>query len=61
MNEFRVAVGNRSPLEEIVLVPDGKGKYEISVDGTLVYSKLQTGKHIGDGDVIGLIRAHLQR
>jgi len=30
--------------------------YEISVDGKLVYSKLQTGKHISDADAIRLIR-----
>lgn len=43
-------------VEEIVLVPSGKGSYEISVDEQLVYSKLATGKHISDGDVVELVR-----
>ena len=43
-------------VEEITLVPAGKGSYEISVDGKLVYSKLATGKHIADEDAIELVR-----
>ncbi len=56
MNEFRGPIGSASDLEEIVLVPAGKGMYEISVDGRLVYSKVATGNHISDADAIKLIR-----
>ena len=57
MEEFRPPIGRDHPISEIVLVPAGKGMYEISVDGKLVYSKLKTGKHIADADAIKLIRA----
>jgi selT/selW/selH-like putative selenoprotein len=56
VNEFRPTIGRAHPVEEITLVPAGKGAYEISVNGKLVYSKLQTGKHINDADAIKLIR-----
>ena len=44
-----------SSLEEVVLIPSSGGRYEIRVDGKLVYSKKETGRHISDRDAIGLI------
>jgi selT/selW/selH-like putative selenoprotein len=49
-------MGTPHPIQEINLVPGGKGMYEISVDGNLIYSKLQTGKHITDEAAISLIK-----
>ena len=38
-------------------IPGDGGIFDVVVDGTLVYSKHQTGRHIRDNDeVIGLIR-----
>jgi selT/selW/selH-like putative selenoprotein len=56
VSEFRPTISAPHPVEEIVLVPASKGMYEITVDGKLVYSKLATGKHIADVDVIALIK-----
>jgi selT/selW/selH-like putative selenoprotein len=53
--EYRPPIGTPHPIEELTLVPAGKGAYEISVDGRLVYSKLQTGKHISDAEAIKLV------
>jgi predicted Rdx family selenoprotein len=53
---FRGPVGAKSALREIVLIPSGNGRYEIEVDGELVYSKAATGRHIDPEDVIRLIR-----
>lgn len=42
-------------IESLVLIPSDGGKFEVSVNGTLVYSKLQTHRHAEPGEVIGLI------
>jgi selenoprotein W-related protein len=39
----------------MTLVPSNGGRYEISVNGQLIYSKLQTGRHPEPGEVNGLI------
>jgi selenoprotein W-related protein len=43
-------------IESITLVPSQGGRYEISVNGQLIYSKLQTGRHANPGEVIGLVQ-----
>ena len=48
-------------LKSVALVPSDGGRFEVTVDGTLVYSKLETGRHAESGEVIKLVRAHLGR
>jgi len=43
-------------VEEWQLVPSDGGRFEITVDGDLVYSKLETGKFPDEDQVIGLIK-----
>ncbi len=43
-------------IEEITLVPSDGGKFEITVNNTLVYSKLKTGRHAEAGEVLALVR-----
>jgi selenoprotein W-related protein len=43
-------------IEYIKLIPGDSGRYEIAVNGRLVYSKLQTGRHIEPAEVLELIR-----
>ena len=42
-------------ISEITMVPSDEGKFEVSVDGKLVYSKLQTGRHAEPGEVGRLV------
>jgi selenoprotein W-related protein len=42
-------------IEGITLIPSDGGKFEVSVNGELVYSKLQTKRHAETGEVLGLI------
>lgn len=55
VERFKSPVGAQSRLEEIVLLPSGGGRYEIEVDGNLVYSKAATGKHIANADALDLV------
>ena len=43
-------------IESITLVPSDGGRYEVTINDTLVYSKLHTGRHAETGEVAGLIR-----
>jgi selenoprotein W-related protein len=46
-------------VEEWQLVPSDGGRFEISVDGELIYSKLETGSFPDEDQVIGLIRKRI--
>ena len=40
------------------LIPASAGMFEVSVDGTVVFSKKQLGRHANPGEVVDLIRAN---
>jgi selenoprotein W-related protein len=42
-------------IETLTLVPSDGGKFEVSVNGKLIYSKLQTQRHAEPGEVVGLV------
>jgi selenoprotein W-related protein len=41
------------------LIPSGGGRFEVTVDGELVYSKLQTGRHTNSNELRGLLKKKL--
>jgi len=41
------------------LIPSGGGRFEVTVDGELVYSKLKTGRHTDSGELRGLLKKKL--
>ena len=43
-------------VEEIKLVPSDDGKFEVTVNGQLLYSKLKTHRHAEPGEVLSLVR-----
>ena len=43
-------------IERITLVPSKDGVFEVQVDGRLVYSKKQTGRHARDGEIVSKVR-----
>jgi selenoprotein W-related protein len=48
-------------IRSVTLVPSDGGRFEVKVNGALLYSKLQTGRHAEPGEVMNLLRAHLGR
>jgi selenoprotein W-related protein len=46
-------------IESITLVPADGGRFEFSINGDLVYSKLETHRHAEPGEIAGLVRKHL--
>jgi selenoprotein W-related protein len=47
-------------IETVTLVPSDSGKFEISVNDRLIYSKLQTHRHAEPGEVVGLVQKLLE-
>lgn len=48
MNEYE------DHINELTLIPSDGGRFEVSVDGELIYSKLGKGRHPEEGEVLGL-------
>jgi selenoprotein W-related protein len=46
---------------EIALVPSSGGVFEVTLDGTTVFSKKQTGRHAAPGEVVGIISERMGR
>jgi selenoprotein W-related protein len=42
-------------VESVALIPSDGGRFEVSVDGKLIYSKLQTKRHAEAGEIVGLV------
>jgi selenoprotein W-related protein len=42
-------------IESLTLVPSDEGRFEVSANGKLVYSKLQTKRHAEAGEILGLV------
>jgi selenoprotein W-related protein len=48
-------------IETVTLIPSDGGKFEIEVNGDLLYSKLKTKRHAESGEVAQLIKESLER
>lgn len=42
-------------IESVALIPSDEGRFEVSVNGQLIYSKLQTKRHAEAGEIVNLI------
>jgi selenoprotein W-related protein len=47
------------PVEELRLIPSSGGRFEVTIDGELVYSKAATGQHTTNERIVALIRERL--
>jgi selenoprotein W-related protein len=43
-------------IEEIKLIPSDGGKFEVTVNEQLLYSKSSTHRHAEPGEILGLVR-----
>ena len=42
----------KGKIQEVTLIPDSGGKFEVTANDQLVYSKLQTGRHAEPAEVL---------
>jgi selenoprotein W-related protein len=47
-------------IESFTLIPSDGGSFEVSLNDELIYSKLQTYRHVNPGEVADLVRKILQ-
>jgi selenoprotein W-related protein len=43
-------------VETIELIPSSHGRFEVSLDGELIFSKKALGRHAAPGEIVGLVR-----
>lgn len=60
MNEILSDKDIEFKIDSFALVPSDAGRFEFSVDGNLLYSKKQLGRHAEPGEVIGILRDHIK-
>jgi selenoprotein W-related protein len=46
-------------LASVELLPSSKGRFEVSLDGDLIFSKATLGRHAEPGEVAGLLRGRI--
>jgi len=56
---FKPVLGKEHPIEQIILIPSGSGRYEVTIDDELVYSKAATGEHTTNESIIQKARVRL--
>lgn len=47
-------------VSDIELIESAGGAFEISVDGELIYSKLETGRHADPPEILGLFKEYIE-
>jgi selenoprotein W-related protein len=47
-------------IQAFTLVPSSGGRFELSINRQLIYSKLETHRHAEPGEVAGLVRKYLK-
>ena len=60
VNTFKPIVGGRHPIESVQLIPSNNGRFEVTLDDQLVYSKAATGKHTTNEYIVDQVRAKLR-
>lgn len=43
-------------IESVALIPSDGGRFEVSVNGNLIYSKVQTKRHAEAGEIVNMIQ-----
>jgi selenoprotein W-related protein len=47
-------------IESVALIPSDGGRFEVSVNGQLIFSKLQSKRHAEAGEIINLIHKMIE-
>jgi selenoprotein W-related protein len=47
-------------IDSFTLIPSDGGRFEVTIDSQLIYSKLKTNRHIQPGEGVNLMNKYLQ-
>lgn len=48
-------------LQRFTLIPSDGGALEVKIDGEMIYSKLQEGRHAEPGEIENLVARHIKK
>jgi selenoprotein W-related protein len=57
LNELLGDEGLEAQIESLILIPASGGKFEITVNGELIFSKKALGRHAEPGEIYELVKA----
>lgn len=61
LNSAAVLLENFEPeIDSITLIPSDGGRFEITVNGNLIYSRLETRRHIEAPELTGLVKKYME-
>jgi selenoprotein W-related protein len=46
-------------IQTLDLLPSSKGRFEVTLDGKLIFSKANLGRHAQPGEIAGIVRGHI--
>jgi selenoprotein W-related protein len=46
-------------LATVELLPSSKGRFEVTLDGQLIFSKASLGRHAKPGEIVGIVRQRI--
>ena len=46
-------------IKEVTLIPSDGGRFEVVINGDLVYSKIENGRHMDEGQMAEVVGAYL--
>jgi selenoprotein W-related protein len=49
-----------SQIDSLTIVPSEGGRFEVTVNDKLLFSKLQLGRHANSGEVLGVVKKYLK-
>ena len=58
-NELMQDKAIEEKIKSLEIIPSSGGRFEVTVNGELIYSKMATGRHAEPGEVRKLIKAKL--
>jgi selenoprotein W-related protein len=59
IHDLKPPVKGPHPVAQMILVPSGGGIFEVEVDGEMVFSKHQAGRHAEPNEILATIRQRL--
>jgi selenoprotein W-related protein len=46
-------------IADISLLPSSNGRFEVTLDDELIYSKISTGRHAAEGEIAAIVRERI--
>jgi selenoprotein W-related protein len=46
-------------IADVALVPSSKGRFEVTLDGELIFSKATVGRHAKAGEIVRMVRERI--